>query len=102
MKNSERDNSIAALSKLWNVWSKVKWYLVAILLFVAMMIFYKKDSFSTSGIVIWIVFLILFLIVILIFNDNKGLMGNSVMFAVNPLPPHLGLDGVSNEVRASY
>ena len=27
------------------------------------------------------------------------LVGNAVPFAVDPLPPHLGLDGISNEIR---
>jgi hypothetical protein len=43
---------------------------------------------------VFIVFFILFLMIVLMFKDKS-----SVSFAVNPLPPHLGLDGVSNEIK---
>jgi len=102
MTSDARSKSIARLSKLWNFWMAVRWYLLVLLLFVGLLVFYKKEHIGTANLVIYIVLFILFLLVILIFNDNKGLVGNSVPFAVNPLPPHLGLDGVSSDVAASY
>lgn len=102
MTDEARNKSIARLSKLWNFWMAVRWYLVVVLLLVGMLVFYKREHIGTANIVVYIIFFILFLIVLMIFNDSKGVMGDSVPFAVNPLPPHLGLDGVSNEVRYSY
>jgi len=92
--------TIKDLSVLWRFWQNTKWYLVTLLIFVVVLSLYQKNI-STVNFVVVIVFAILFLMVIMIFNDNQGLMGDSVFFAVNPLPPHLGLDGISNDVRNS-
>jgi len=102
MSSDARNKSIARLSKLWNFWMAVRWYLVILLMFVGLLVFYKREHIGNTNVVVYIVLFILFLIVVMIFNDNKGVMGDSVPFAVNPLPPHLGLDGVSNEVKFSY
>jgi len=102
MSSDARNKSIARLSKLWNFWMAVRWYLVILLMFVGLLVFYKREHIGNTNVVVYIVLFILFLIVVMIFNDNKGVMGDSVPFAVSPLPPHLGLDGVSNEVKFSY
>jgi cell division protein FtsW (lipid II flippase) len=96
------EKSIGNLSKLWKFWQQAKWWLIILLFIVIMMVFYNKEQLGTINVVILIVFIILFLLLVMFFNDNKGVMGNSVQFSLNPLPPHLGLDGVSNEVKYSY
>jgi len=93
MANGE-DKTLSRLTKLWNFWSAIKWYLVIILIFVGIIVFYKKETIGVGNALVYIVFFILFLMVILMFKD-KG----SLSFAVTPLPPHLGLDGISNEIR---
>lgn len=54
-----------------------------------------RRQFDTIFVMLY--FLIL-LICYLLYNSFNG----SLPFATTPLPPHLGLDGISNEVRASY
>jgi len=65
-----------------------------ILIFIGAFVFYNRSQIGTGNVLVFIVFFILFLMVILMFKDKS-----SVSFAVNPLPPHLGLDGVSNEIK---
>jgi hypothetical protein len=87
------DKTLARLTKLWNFWTAFRWYLIVILIFVGAIVFYKRETIGIGNALVYIVFFILFLMVILMFKDKS-----SVSFAINPLPPHLGLDGVSNEV----
>ena len=89
--------AVRRLSKLWIFWRAVRWYLVVLLIFLGLLVFYKKEEIGMTNIVVYVVFFILFLLVIMFFNDNTG-----VSFATDPLPPHLGLDGVSRDVMAAY
>lgn len=91
------NESVRRLSKLWRFWMAVRWYLVIVLIFLGLLVFYKKEEVGLTNIVVFVVFFILFLLVVMFFNDNTG--GS---FATSPLPPHLGLDGVSREVSAAY
>ena len=88
----------SSLDFVWVFWQKSKWYLALIfLILIAASYYYKTIGKFTFGVGLLLSFL--FIIVCIVFNDNQGLVGNSVPFAVNPLPPHLGLDGISNEIR---
>lgn len=100
--SSSRDKSISRLSKLWKFWMAVRWYFVIILFFAILLAFYQREAIGNINLIVLVVFFILLLLVILFFSDRNGIVGNSVPFAVNPLPPHLGLDGVSNEIKFTY
>lgn len=101
-RSHKRDISISRLSKLWKFWMAVRWYFVVILFFIILLLFYKKESIGNLNFAIFIVFFIILLLVIMFFRDSRGVVGDSVPFSVNPLPPHLGLDGVSNNVKSSF
>lgn len=90
----KEDKTLRDLTKFWNFWTQFRWYLIVILIFVGAIVFYNRSVIGVGNALVYIVFFILFLMVILMFKD-KG----SVSFAINPLPPHLGLDGVSNEIQ---
>jgi len=98
-KSNYNYTSMNNLAKLNSFWMKSKWYLVGLLFFLVLIIYYNKQKMGTINMAAIILIVFLFIIVIIAFNDNKGVMGNAVPFAVNPLPPHLGLDGVSNKIR---
>lgn len=91
-------SSLKNLGRLNDFWEKSKWYLVLLLFIVVLVVYYKKN-FGAINMAVAIILVFVFILVIIIFNDNKGTMGNSVSFAAHPLPPHLGLDGISNEIR---
>jgi len=92
------NRAVNNLSWVWWFWNTYKWYLIILLLFVLAIAFYQRNPLaSTSGVAL-IVFVILAFLLIMIFNDRNNA---SVYFALDPLPPHLGLDGVSNDVRNS-
>lgn len=88
------DKTLTRLSKFWNFWTEFRWWLILVLIFIGAFVFYNRTIIGIGNTLVYIVFFILFLIVILIFKDKS-----SISFAINPLPPHLGLDGVSNEIR---
>jgi hypothetical protein len=90
----KEDKTLTHLTKLWNFWTEFRWWLIVILIFVGAIVFYNRSAIGVGNALVYIVFFILFLMVILMFKDK-----NSVSFAINPLPPHLGLDGVINEIR---
>jgi hypothetical protein len=90
----KEDKTLTRLTKLWNFWIQFRWWLIVILIFLGAFVFYRRASIGVGNALVFIVFFILFLMVILIFKDKS-----SVSFAINPLPPHLGLDGVSNEFK---
>ena len=90
----KEDKDLKNLTRLWNFWTQFRWYLIVILIFLGAFIFYMRAQIGVGNALVFIVFFILFLMVVLMFKDNS-----SVSFAVNPLPPHLGLDGVSNEIK---
>ncbi len=92
-------STIGKLGVINRFWQKAKWYLIGILLFLVFVVYYNKQQFGNVSMGVILVLAFLFILVIIVFNDNKGIIGNSVAFAVDPLPPHLGLDGVSNQVR---
>lgn len=94
MAEKKEDKTLTKLTKLWNFWTLYRWLLIVVLIFVGAIVFYNRTSIGVGNSLIYIVFFILFLMVILMFKDKS-----SVSFAINPLPPHLGLDGVSNEIR---
>ena len=91
--------SVSVLGKIHEFWLASKWYLVGILLMIVFIVYYNKRSLGNVNMAVVIVLAILFMLVIMISGDNKGAWANSVPFAVHPLPPHLGLDGVSNDIR---
>jgi len=91
--------SMNNLAKVNNFWEKSKWYLVGLLFFVVLIAYYKGKNMGTINMAVIIILVFLFVIILIVFNDRRGLVGNAVPFAVNPLPPHLGLDGISNEIR---
>jgi len=78
MTNYDRDKSIERLSKLWNFWTKTKWYLVGLLFVVMLVVFIKKDSFGDINMAIIIVIVIIAFIIILIFNDGNTIFDNLV------------------------
>lgn len=88
------DKDLRNLTRLWNFWIQFRWYLIVILIFLGAFVFYRRAQIGVGNALVFIVFFILFLMVILMFKDKS-----SVSFAINPLPPHLGLDGVSNEIK---
>lgn len=94
MAEIKEDKTLSRLTKLWNFWTQSRWWLIVVLIFVGAIVFYNRTSIGVGNSLIYIVFFILFLMVIMMFKDKS-----SVSFAINPLPPHLGLDGVSNEIR---
>jgi hypothetical protein len=88
------DKDLRNLTRLWNFWTQFRWYLIVILIFLGAFVFYKRAQIGVGNALVFIVFFILFLMVIMMFKDKS-----TVSFAINPLPPHLGLDGVSNEIK---
>ncbi len=97
--NVSKFKSNSFITSVWIFWNKACWYLVAILFAVVFMVYYKKDTLGAVNVSVVIALAFLFILVIIIFKDNKGVVGNSLVFAVDPMPPHLGLNGVSNEIR---
>jgi hypothetical protein len=91
---TNEDKTLMRLTRLWNFWTQFRWYLIVILIFIGAFVFYNRSQIGVVNTLVFIVFFILFLMVILMFKDKS-----SVSFAINPLPPHLGLDGVSNEIK---
>jgi hypothetical protein len=91
---AKEDKTLMRLTKLWNFWTQFRWWLILILIFIGAFVFYNRSQVGVGNTLVFIVFFILFLMVILMFKDKS-----SVSFAINPLPPHLGLDGVSNEIK---
>jgi len=91
---TNEDKTLMRLTRLWNFWTQFRWYLIVILIFIGAFVFYNRSQIGTGNVLVFIVFFILFLMVILMFKDKS-----SVSFAINPLPPHLGLDGISNEIK---
>jgi len=94
MAEKKEDKTLKFLTKLWNFWKEFRWWLIVILIFIGAFVIYNRAEIGVVNALVYIVFFILFLMVILMFKDKS-----SVSFAINPLPPHLGLDGVSNEIR---
>ena len=94
MAEKKEDKILTHLTKLWNFWKEFRWWLIVILIFIGAFVIYNRAEIGVVNALVYIVFFILFLMVILMFKDKS-----SVSFAINPLPPHLGLDGVSNEIR---
>jgi hypothetical protein len=88
------DRTLTRLTKFWKFWNEFRWWLILILIFVGAIVFYNRSILGVGNALAYIVFFILFLMVILIFKDTS-----SLSFSINPLPTHLGLDGVSNEIR---
>lgn len=91
---TNEDKTLMRLTRLWNFWTQFRWYLTVILIFIGAFVFYNRSQIGVVNTLVYIVFFILFLMVILMFKDKS-----SVSFAINPLPPHLGLDGISNEIK---
>jgi hypothetical protein len=91
---AKEDKDLRNLTRLWNFWTQFRWWLILILIFLGAFVFYSRAQIGVGNALVFIVFFILFLMVVLMFKDKS-----SVSFAVNPLPPHLGLDGVSNEIK---
>jgi hypothetical protein len=91
---AKEDKDLRNLTRFWNFWTQFRWYLIVILIFLGAFVFYKRAQIGVGNALVFIVFFILFLMIVLMFKDKS-----SVSFAVNPLPPHLGLDGVSNEIK---
>jgi len=91
---TNEDKTLMRLTRLWNFWTQFRWYLIVILIFIGAFVFYNRSQIGVVNTLVFIVFFILFLMVILMFKDKS-----SVSFAINPLPPHLGLDGISNEIK---
>ena len=88
------DKDLRNLTRFWNFWTQFRWWLILILIFLGAFVFYKRAQIGVGNALVFIVFFILFLMVILMFKDKS-----SVSFAINPLPPHLGLDGISNGIK---
>lgn len=93
------NSTIGNLGAINRFWQRTKWYWIAILFFLVFLVYYNKQKFGNVSMGVILVLAFLFILIIIVFNENKGIIGNSVAFAVDPLPPHLGLDGVSNQVR---
>lgn len=91
---AKEDKDLRNLTRLWNFWTQFRWWLILILIFLGAFVFYSRAQIGVGNALVFIVFFILFLMVVLMFKDKS-----TVSFAVNPLPPHLGLDGVSNEIK---
>lgn len=92
--SKREDKDLKNLTRFWYFWTQFRWYLIVILIFLGAFIFYMRAQIGVGNALVFIVFFILFLMVVLMFKDKS-----TVSFAVNPLPPHLGLDGVSNEIK---
>ena len=98
----QKIDSYSTVGKLgWvnEMWNKTKYYLIGILIFLVLVVYYKKQNMGSVSLGIIMMILFLFVIVVIVFNDNKGVVGNAVPFAINPMPPHLGLDGLSNQYK---
>ena len=91
---AKEDKVLKDLSRFWNFWTQFRWWLILILIFLGAFIFYRRAQIGVGNALVFIVFFILFLMVVLMFKDKS-----SVSFAINPLPTHLGLDGISNEIK---
>ena len=85
---------VTRLEGVWRFWSAVRWYLLAIF-FVVMIVLSSGTASKMSKITLWVVFFILLLLIIMFFSGNTLGLNQ----AVDPLPPHLGLDGVSLGVK---
>lgn len=90
---------IKKLAFVNNFWNKSKWYLVAILFITVLVVYYKKNNLGPINMAVIIIFAIILILIIIIFSDNNGVVGNSLSRVVSPMPPHLGLDGISKEIR---
>jgi hypothetical protein len=91
---AKEDKTLMRLTKLWNFWIQFRWWLIVILIFLLAFVFYRRTTIGVGNALVFIVFFILFLMVILMFKDKS-----TVSFTIDPLPPHLGLDGISNEIK---
>jgi hypothetical protein len=92
---AEKDDKVLRdLTRFWNFWIQFRWWLIVILIFVGAIVFYRRAQIGVGNALVYIVFFILFLMVILMFKDKS-----TVSFTIDPLPPHLGLDGISNEIK---
>ena len=65
------------------------------------MYFVKGNTFD-FGIEGWLMAVLLFALILIIIRSVRSPTWGAVPFATNPLPPQLGLDGVSNETQFSY
>ena len=90
----KEDKVLKDLTRFWNFWTHFRWWLILLLIFLGAFVFYKRTQIGVGNALVYIVFFILFLMVILMFKDKS-----TVSFSINPLPPHLGLDGISNELK---
>ncbi len=91
---AKEDKVLKDLTRFWNFWTQFRWWLILILIFLLAFVFYRRTTIGVGNALVFIVFFILFLMVILMFKDKS-----TVSFAIDPLPPHLGLDGISNEIK---
>jgi hypothetical protein len=92
---AEKDDKVLRdLTRFWNFWIQFRWWLIVILIFAGALVFYRRAQIGVGNALVYIVFFILFLMVILMFKDKS-----TVSFTIDPLPPHLGLDGISNEIK---
>ena len=92
---AEKDDTVLRdLTRFWNFWIQFRWWLIVILIFAGAIVFYRRAQIGVGNALVYIVFFILFLMVILMFKDKS-----TVSFTIDPLPPHLGLDGISNEIK---
>ena len=88
--------AVGKLYRVWAAFSSFFWAFIVSLLIVYLV----RKSFDYIS---WVLITTLTILLFVIFRSAKGTgYYGSLPQATYPLPPHLGLDGVSLETRASY
>lgn len=83
---------------VYNMWFRYRYILLAFL--VSMVLVYMATH-TLFSVVSWIFIVIITLLIYLIFSNTRGVEVDALGDVLYPLPPHLGLNGVSVEVGSS-
>lgn len=96
IKHVQRELGVGKLYRAWVSFSSFFWAFIVSLLIVYLV---RKSLDYIS----WILITTLTILLFVIFRSAKGTgYYSSLPQSAYPLPPHMGLDGVSLETRASY
>ena len=103
--NNQENNNLRKISSgiggVQNFLVSIKPIFFSVIFALIIMYFVKGNTFD-FGLEGWLMALLLLLLIFIIIRSVRSPKWGAVPFATNPLPPHLGLDGVSNTTQHSY
>ena len=103
--NNHENNNLRKISSgvggVQNFLVAIKPIFFSVIFAIIIMYFVKGNTFD-FGLEGWLMSLLLFALIFIIIRSVKSPKWGAVPFATNPLPPHLGLDGVSTNTEYSY